>query len=560
MQFIVYGCGTKAEEIITKNSNNVYGVMDHYKTGQLFCGKCVFSNDEIANIGIKKIVIAARKASIPIIYRRIADFCRDNGIDILDENFNQVEFDFSGKNELCFSHSETFSEEIKQKIISADAVSFDVFDTLIGRRCLYHTDITEDFETEKRLTYTRKEIIDYYDFAKKAGKKVYFCSDMYLKSEQICELLNKNDMDAEVEDIIVSYEHGVEKINGLFDVLKRKVGDKKILHIGDSYEADYIAAKTYGLEAVKIDNRLDILEKSKWNKLLKYDNTPDNSRVIGELLASDLKLADLISPLVYKFVAWIRERSQELDFILLAARDGWLIDIIRKTFSQYYFEGAYFLVSRTAAVSAAIMSEADFDETNKYNFSGTTDEIYEKRFALDKIAEVSEVVEHSKRLRDNYIEYTRSLGICDDARVGFLDLVAAGTCLRNLRKFLPFCTKGLYMARIEEFSYHSAEDEFLYQFPSDNNILKKYFILEEYFSSDMPTLKCFDDRSEPVYFNERRTDSQIQNKNSIQAEVLDYGKRTLDLDFSKVDLGLCDEILGMIDAFPEIAEDEFCGR
>ena len=560
MQFIVYGCGAKAKAIISKNPEQVYGVMDLYKTGQIFCGKQVLSDDEIVASGIKTIVIAARKANIPIIYRRIAKFLEENSIKALDDNFDSVSSNHHNDDELCFQHNEVFTKEIKEKILSVDVVSFDVFDTVIGRRVLYSSDISEAFNNEKMWVYPRKEIVNYYDYASEAGKKIVFCSDMYLTSNQISELLCDCGLHVSPNEVVVSCEHGVEKVDGLFDVLKSKVKTDSILHIGDSIEADYDAPIRYGIPAVKIDNRLDVLEKSKWRKLLLFDTNPHNRRVLGELLASDLTIADFISPLIYKFASWIKENSKELDFVLLSSRDGWLLEVLRNEFSEYFYKGCYFLISRTAAVSASIYNKDDFDEAVNYNFSGDMKDLYEKRFAMDCVSEVSNVLINSKRLRHNYLRYIEQLNISSDAKVGFVDLVAAGTCIKNLRRIAPFQLVGLNMACIEEFSLHNENDNFLFERSSGNNVLSKYFILEQFLSSDMPTLKHFDENGNPVYFAERRSQDNLKHKNEIQNSIVKYGKNTLDIDFAEVSLALCDEILGMVELVPDIVEDEFCGR
>ena len=560
MPFIVYGCGKIAESLIVSNPDEVYGVMDFYKTGQMFCGKQVLSNEEVISSGVKKIIVAARKASIPIIYRRIADFCRENGIDIYDTEHNIISQVLSGEDELSFRHSESLSKELKGKILSAEVISFDIFDTLIGRRCLYPTDSDEVFENEKKAIYPRKEIIDYYDFARDIGKTVLFCSDMHFNSGQLCELLNMVNIEAWADDIVVSCEHGVEKTDGLFGILKDRAFGKKVLHIGDSHEADYTAAKKNGIKSVKIDSRLDVFEKSKYSALLKYDNKPENRRVIGELLASDLALEDFIAPIIYKFVAWLKQCSCNFDIILLSARDGWLIDTVRKTIPAYSFPAVYFLVSRTAAVSAAVFSESDYDEVLEYPFSGTENEYFVKRFAMDKIGNTADVIEHSEKMRRNYSKYFEGLNIPQGAKVGFMDLVSGGTCLKNLRKFLPCGVRGLYLAPIEDFSNHDAQDSFLYEEAEESNILKYYLMLEESLSSYEPTLKCFDENAKPVYFTEKRTDEQLESLKTMQNKILDYGKRTVDIDFTRVDLALCDEILGMIRDTAHIAEDEYCGR
>lgn len=567
-KFIVYGVGIKTESLINTYGSQIVGLMDKEKVGESIYGKRVLSDSEVAESCIKVIVIASRQANVAIIYRRIAAFCTENGIIVYDTEGNQIERQISGEI-LDFQVSDT--KEIKDQIDRADIVSFDVFDTLIMRSCLYPDDVFEIagtrntideygriFEIENELAQKRKEAAALYEYAAFRNKPIYLVSDMYLVARDMNVVLNKCGIHTNTSNILVSKEWGVSKEDGLFDILKSRCGlDKKIVHIGDSYEADYVAAKKYGINSIKITNRLEVLENSENASILEFDTTLENRLVIGQLLVSDLALADFISPLIYKFVSWLKEKATEFDIILLGARDGWLIDLIRKTIPQYHIPAVYFLTSRTAAVSAGIFDQKDIESAKKYPFSGSNLALNEKRFAVKNNIDDQELLMHTARLRNNYLKYIDSLNIPKSARVGFMDFVTAGTCYRALKKFMPFELKGLFTMNLSE---SSNEVEALYPKSEQTAAIKNYFLIEETLCSSQPTLMCFDDNGNPLYFEEKRSKAQICRLERLQEEILKYGQRTKNIDFSKVDLSLCDYIFGMAKETAVSAEDEFCGR
>lgn len=567
-KFIIYGTGIKTKEFIEIYNDKVHGLMDENYTHEFIYGKHVMNEDEIIKSKIKVIVIVARKVNIPIIYRRIKSFCIKNGIVVYDIDGNVVATNDSKEN---ISFELDNLDEIKDKIKKADVVSFDIFDTLIIRSCLYPNDVFEIagtydlelnyeviFQTEYDMANQRKEIVSLYNFAKLSKKEVYFVTDMYLTSISILKLLQKCGINTELNKIIVSSEHGTDKSNDLFGVLINKCGNnKKIVHLGDCYEADYVAAKKRGLDAIRIESRLEILEKSKYSNMLKYDFQLENRLIIAELLKSSFDLVDLIAPFAYKFITWIQEQSKDLDVVFLGARDGWLIDLISRKIAKYNINSIYFLTSRSAAVSASLYSEKDIDEAKKYPFSGDLLEMYKKRFGLESIVSDCNLIKHSNLLRNNYLMYVEKLGIEENAKVGFVDLISSGTSYYSLYKFLPFKLYGLFALKLGD---SDRKINSLYPTEESSKVISNYFALEEVFTSDMPTLKSFDRNGEAVYFEEKRFADEIKGIQKVHNKIIEYGNKTIGIDFRKVDLMLCDYIFGMFSVKDNMKEDEFCGR
>jgi len=567
--FIIYGVGPKSENLIEKHSSRVLGLMDKHKTGEVFYGKRVLSEREVVETGVKKLVIAARAANVNVIYRRIKGFCAENGISVFDENDNDLTEERRGGD--FFVTNKDILNSAKEKIDFADVVSFDVFDTLIVRRCLYPTDVFEIAEdnkssipqTERSLCSVRGEIVDLLNYAYTLGKEVWLVSDMYLPCETIYEILQNLGIICALERILISCDYGAEKSTGLFDILKTKVGTSgKILHIGDSLEADYTAPLAFGInDAIHIPSRLDLLENSKSRYILEYDYNLPNRRVIGEFIASNFNEAAFVSPLIYCFMSWITRMAEGFDILLLSARDGFLLDKIRINNPRYCFPAHYFYISRAASVSAGIFTKDDIAEASSYPFSGTADEMREIRFNVPVGSGDDEVIEKSEQLRANYLEYFNSLGIDQTAKIAIVDLVSAGTSLKALAKITGIDITGLFLARLgnEPLNAHAMYDNCVV---SDKrlSLLENYFLLEDVLSSYQPMLRCFDEKGEPIFFPERRSDDVISRLKKLHTEVLEYGEHMRDVDFSDVDIALADAILGMRDNPYTPVEDEYCGR
>ena len=188
-------------------------------------------------------------------------------------------------------------------------ISFDVFDTLVFRKCTcyqvfdiaaekynaVHTDKTESFRehrikaqahaqgksltqeitlneiydeladeygdvfaegmksaeinAELEAVYPNTEMLKFYNAMKSAGKRIIITSDMYLPGKVIAALLEKCGYYG-YENLYVSSEYRVRKSSGaLFRRIVRDEGidPSDILHIGDNMHSDYVMANREGL-------------------------------------------------------------------------------------------------------------------------------------------------------------------------------------------------------------------------------------------------------------------------------------------------------------------------
>lgn len=315
---------------------NFLGIMDGYQNDGTIYGKDILSLDDVIDLQIDTIIIVARVSSAKIIYRRISEFCNENNINVFDVNGSN----FSAEGEITNENNEYFElgeEQLITQIINHNAISFDIFDTLIMRQVLYPTDVFElvkrnidkklsvdfdfvksrafaeqqlvtqnptydmiydnlqtnvkitdeekeylkklEFEIERTVLVPRKKMIEIFEYARD-NKEVYLVSDMYYTTDKLEEILRENGV-VGYKELLVSCEHGNRKTEKLFENLKEQIGEKTCLHIGDNYEADVVSAKRNGITPFGIFSASDMLEISSYKELLNYTSSFERRCLVG---------------------------------------------------------------------------------------------------------------------------------------------------------------------------------------------------------------------------------------------------------------------------------------
>jgi predicted HAD superfamily hydrolase len=397
-KIVIYGIGKSTQYILEHFSEyNFIGLMDEARTGEAIYDKKIVSKEQVLELGVDTIIIAALKANIPIIFRRIYEFCKKYSIQVYDINGNNLMIkNYDIKN---FDKYKNINIEIlKDKILNADVVSFDIFDTLIMRKVLYPKDIfmlagdkinvdifaktraksemelyyNEDKNpniheiydrvqkilgisnetknhwknmeilTEKEYLIQRKKICKIFEYAKSMDKEIFLVSDMYLPKDILSKLLNELGIKTDAEHILVSCDYQLSKSNGLFNILKSKTADKKTLHIGDNYEADILSAKKYGIDDVfHIENAIVMLADSYACDLLKYESNLYNRIVIGEFISQQLNDPFVFSKTQGKFIV---ESNYDMAYSFLApvicGFFSWMVAKAKELDLEYILFGA----------------------------------------------------------------------------------------------------------------------------------------------------------------------------------------------------------------------------
>ena len=108
-----------------------------------------------------------------------------------------------------------------------------------------------EIESEFEVIYPSSELKEFFDLMKQKHKRIIIISDMYLPVNIIEAMLERCGYDG-YESVCVSSEYGLTKRHGsLFaHVLQDKgISPEKVLHIGDNMISDYIMPKQNGMKS-----------------------------------------------------------------------------------------------------------------------------------------------------------------------------------------------------------------------------------------------------------------------------------------------------------------------
>ena len=344
-KIIIYGISTETERVLSEwnGKYNVVGLLDGFMTeGEQF-GYRILDINEVVRMDNIAIIVVARPGSCKVITKRIGALCREHNVPLFDIRGNdlleekKVVYDFKAV-------SGYTKQELLQAIDESEAVSFDLFDTLLVRNVSSLDDLLSiidirlrdkninitDFgnirtRAEKKLSIgraprldkiygevlnstnelnadagelsiieyavdldtieARREMVTLVNEIIEMGKPVYITSDCYYSKTQLQEILRIIGVN-KVTDIIVSCEYDTSKTGNLFEKLIAIAGTKNIIHIGDDIVADEESAKRHGIKAFRIYSAIELLELIGGLNLLYNDQSLSDRIRIGMFTAN----------------------------------------------------------------------------------------------------------------------------------------------------------------------------------------------------------------------------------------------------------------------------------
>lgn len=319
----LYGLGQNTGTIVNAFKDyNIVCLLDGYKTDGEMYGKPVMSIEQAIDSEIDLIVIVARTNSAKVILRRIEGICRQNNIPVFDVHGKNLiqEADTGSRDNPYFEFN---ISDIKKAIDEADAVSFDIFDTLLTRQTIAPEDVFELVEVscdipgfakerikaerdvnrkgvatlsaiyeqllysgffdtdlcqnareaeiafEKKLLIPRTDVVKLLDYAVSRHKTVSLISDMYLGRDVIEDILHDNGVTG-YQNIFISCDYHVTKAGGLYGVYESEVKAKQYLHIGDDQDGDVEFARMNGIKPLRILKPSDMAEISALKDMLQW--------------------------------------------------------------------------------------------------------------------------------------------------------------------------------------------------------------------------------------------------------------------------------------------------
>ncbi len=324
---LLYGLGRNTRAILQLcEAIEVAGVMGPDAMGTEWNGKPVLTEQQ-ASEQSADVVIVARDAVLPIIYRRIAPL-EKRGVRIFRVDGTQIKSALGFEN-AALPYWEITAETLKKAIDGARYVSFDIFDTLLARRVLKPENLYEvvehrladtfagfaherfaterslgpetsigeiyqqvgnllhlteekiaeaqnaEWKAERNLCFLRADMAEIFLYAVQKRKRVCLLSDTFYSAKQLKMLLHNCGLEVDVP-ILTSCDTESSKESGTLYTayLQQMEADPKdCLHIGDNPYADNERAEHMGLSVFPIMSGYRMLEASSAQSLLDYEKS-----------------------------------------------------------------------------------------------------------------------------------------------------------------------------------------------------------------------------------------------------------------------------------------------
>lgn len=165
-----------------------------------------------------------------------------------------------------------------------------------------------EIQTETEVLMPRQEMIEILKYAIQEGKQVNLITDMYLPENIMKEFLKQAGV-LEYNQLFVSCDYRQLKQETLFAVYKEKVQANTYLHIGDNPESDIKAAQKWGIDTVLVKSGYKILAESPFSKICEDAKTHNAKCVAGLFCArvfnSPFIRADKVKITCCKDMGWL---------------------------------------------------------------------------------------------------------------------------------------------------------------------------------------------------------------------------------------------------------------
>ncbi|MCL2226735.1 MAG: hypothetical protein FWB97_03795 [Oscillospiraceae bacterium] len=380
---VIYGMGQLATTLAENKDSLAFlvvGVMDRDKTEGEFAGIPIVTTENISDVA-KTIIIAALGSSCAIIYDRIS-ILADKGIDIYfpdgEKRSARVEAHAS-------EYYITLHKQLTELIEAHDIISFDVFDTLVMRKCLFPAEVfkmledlcevrgfaeiragaavaaetklgrlatiydiyehmglkgiraEDEIALEKEMLTARRDIAVFYEHALKSGKTVILTSDMHLPQATMREMLAQCGI-AEYEALYVSCEHNLSKSDGsIWGQICNNHQGQKILHVGDNKTSDYVS--NHPISSFLIKSTVEAADILGFGQAIASAKDYRDYSVIGTSLA---KLLTLDMTFVDENGKIVLKQAEDVGYCFLAPQTLGFVNWLARTAaangeSQLYF-------------------------------------------------------------------------------------------------------------------------------------------------------------------------------------------------------------------------------
>ncbi len=340
---LIYGTKMVAGEVIDLVSEiEIVGILDQYRVKGYMKGYPILTWDDVSIGDADALIIASNMRHYESIYKRIMYKCFARKLMVLSADgqcLSERYFlrDFIGEE---VDDYENNADRICKTIDQYDAISFDLFDTLVMRKTLEADDILdivsyrlqnkdiqildfkntrieaeinlcnadiyeiynymhtnygisqemcdialeEEIACEKEMIIPRSTMINLLKYSLSIKKRVSIITDIHIPKKILEEILQENDIGGYF-GLYVSCNRKKSKREGLFEIYKQEVKSDSYLHIGDNKESDYESAIASGIDSIRVMSAIEMFKHSGFRQALTYELGINDRIVLGYIIS-----------------------------------------------------------------------------------------------------------------------------------------------------------------------------------------------------------------------------------------------------------------------------------
>ena len=236
-----------------------------------------------------------------------------------------------------------------------------------------------EHDLELILTQPNPEMIEMFRLALSQGKRVVITSDMYLRQPFFDTLLQRHGL--ETVPLFISADRNATKRDhgALFDIVAQEIGvpHDRILHIGDNAVSDIGRAQEKGLQTYHY------AEARKPPRKVGESPTASLARGLVRVHSREVPHGTLeelgftqVGPAAAGFLDWIAEeaRRDRIDHVLFVSRDGHVLQRLaeaRAARGEAGMPASSYLLGSRVAFTLAAMNEQNFTEHLPFLVAGS---------------------------------------------------------------------------------------------------------------------------------------------------------------------------------------------
>lgn len=446
-----------------------------------------------------------------------------------------------------------------------------------------------ELELEKKFLIPRQDMLSLFNELKEDGKEIILISDMYLSKKQLITIL-KNCGYTGYRELYVSSETNMRKDRGdIWPWIKEKYAGKRFIHIGDNEESDIHKLWDFDVENEHIMQGKHLFSHTAYGYMLRNANLSDNivdSILYGLIINkkwfnSPFKLSHskgdyaiesleefgyvIVGPILLTFLLWVIQESKEdkREVLLFLAREGYylyrLFELLAPNVDFNPKRGIYFQTSRRCVSVANIHTEEDIKQLLDIEFYGNMKDFLFSRFGVEyedknfaiilcddnpsnnrneveKAIEkyIPKILKRAEKERKSYLKYIEKVIGKDYSKLCVVDLGYSGTTQLYLAKLLNAKISGKYVVvknKPKPLSIGCKVQSCFNELENDNNhiLYKNALFLECFLTAPNGQLMYFDEKTKPVFVDEKHIHEKFEFLNQIYQGVEELFKDMINL-------------------------------